>query len=248
MSSDPSTHPGRQAVDTGRRTNKFTKSREKVWPEELEKALLEGKFKSSLYLIFINCVAALAEYRPTSAKDPRRLQRFPRRNRYIADKILEKTGCKRTPKQVGSRLQQLRETCSDPYGLSFLFIGGNELKPFMFMSQYFISSGAKILETSRQLLMTRVPPPRRISRLWANGAFLSTLRVVHLRSITGHCPGFPPCPLNSLRTARHHRQLPYLVTPSYQSWMFPSFFPTLISALLPPMPIHPLLSILMNML
>ncbi|KAJ7710661.1 hypothetical protein B0H17DRAFT_1027517, partial [Mycena rosella] len=37
------------------------------------------------------------------------LGRFPGRNRFISDYIFEKTGKRRSPKQVGSRLQQLRE-------------------------------------------------------------------------------------------------------------------------------------------
>ncbi|KAJ7674341.1 hypothetical protein B0H17DRAFT_1016728 [Mycena rosella] len=38
------------------------------------------------------------------------LGRFPGRNRFISDYIFEKTGKRRSPKQVGSRLQQLRES------------------------------------------------------------------------------------------------------------------------------------------
>lgn len=33
------------------------------------------------------------------------------RNKFISDFIFEVTGVRRTPKQVGSRLQQLRDTC-----------------------------------------------------------------------------------------------------------------------------------------
>ena len=33
------------------------------------------------------------------------------RNKFISDYILQVTGKHRTPKQVGSRLQQLRDTC-----------------------------------------------------------------------------------------------------------------------------------------
>ncbi|KAJ7672915.1 hypothetical protein B0H17DRAFT_1083323, partial [Mycena rosella] len=40
------------------------------------------------------------------------LGRFPRRNRFISDYIFNKTGKRRSAKQVGSRLQQLRESCS----------------------------------------------------------------------------------------------------------------------------------------
>jgi len=55
---------------------------------------------------------------PTSSKDPRTLQRFPRRNQEISNFILRTTGEHRTAKQVGSRLQQLRESCSDEHSQS----------------------------------------------------------------------------------------------------------------------------------
>lgn len=56
----------------------------------------------------------LAAYRPGSNKQPHLLRRFPKRNKQIAEYIQRETGQKRTAKQVGSRLQQLRETCEDP--------------------------------------------------------------------------------------------------------------------------------------
>ncbi|KAF9533897.1 hypothetical protein CPB83DRAFT_414540 [Crepidotus variabilis] len=85
-------------VDTGRRSWKTLKGRgEAVWPPFLEAALLE----------------ALESYQPESIglKANRLNGRFPMRNRFISDYICELTGKMRTPKQVGSRLQQLRETC-----------------------------------------------------------------------------------------------------------------------------------------
>ncbi|KAF7341714.1 TEA domain-containing protein [Mycena sanguinolenta] len=48
------------------------------------------------------------------------LGRFPRRNRFISDYIFDKTGVRRSPKQVGSRLQQLRESCTDTQLLDLL--------------------------------------------------------------------------------------------------------------------------------
>ncbi|CAK5273524.1 unnamed protein product, partial [Mycena citricolor] len=53
----------------------------------------------------------------------RPLQRFPRRNQFISAYILSVTGILRTPKQVGSRLQQMKDTCRDPHVLSFLSPG-----------------------------------------------------------------------------------------------------------------------------
>ncbi|KAF7335689.1 TEA domain-containing protein [Mycena venus] len=68
---------------------------ETVWPLDLEAALLEG----------------LEKYQPDDSRETRMLGRFPRRNRFISDYIFDKTGKRRSPKQVGSRLQQLRESC-----------------------------------------------------------------------------------------------------------------------------------------
>ncbi|KAI0083584.1 hypothetical protein BDY19DRAFT_647809 [Irpex rosettiformis] len=69
---------------------------EAVWPPELEAALIEG----------------LERYRPAEAKSNRVLGRFPMRNKFVADYIFDTTGYRRTPKQVGSRIQQLRDTSS----------------------------------------------------------------------------------------------------------------------------------------
>ncbi|KIM49899.1 hypothetical protein M413DRAFT_53230, partial [Hebeloma cylindrosporum] len=49
-------------------------------------------------------------YRPRS-KNGRVPQRFPRRNCEIAEYILRETGQTRSAKQVGSRLQQIAQTC-----------------------------------------------------------------------------------------------------------------------------------------
>jgi transcriptional enhancer factor len=82
------------------------------------------------------------------------LGRFPRRNRFISDYIFDKTGKRRTPKQVGSRLQQLRESC-----------GGNQrtfrrtpVRPLVLscpISQYYISS----LRLESLLLPCPLHPP-----------------------------------------------------------------------------------------
>ncbi len=53
----------------------------------------------------------LENYQPDDSRETRLLGRFPMRNRFISDWIFEKTGKRRTAKQVGSRLQQLRDTC-----------------------------------------------------------------------------------------------------------------------------------------
>ncbi|KIK55107.1 hypothetical protein GYMLUDRAFT_264250 [Collybiopsis luxurians FD-317 M1] len=85
-----------QIVATGRRSWKTLKGRgEAVWPPHLEAALIE----------------ALEKYKPDEPRLSRASGRFSMRNRFISDYIYESTGKRRTPKQVGSRLQQLRDTC-----------------------------------------------------------------------------------------------------------------------------------------
>ncbi|KAJ7346088.1 hypothetical protein DFH08DRAFT_210627 [Mycena albidolilacea] len=85
-----------QAVLRGRKTWK-SRGGEPIWPLDLEAALLE----------------ALEKYRPEDCRETLILGRFPGRNRFISDYICDKTGKRRSPKQVGSRLQQLRDCCED---------------------------------------------------------------------------------------------------------------------------------------
>ncbi|KAK7017161.1 TEA domain-containing protein [Favolaschia claudopus] len=90
-----STNDVLQSVLKVRKSWKTLRGGETVWPPELEAALIEG----------------LENYQPDDSRETRMLGRFPRRNRFISDYIFEKTGRKRSAKQVGSRLQQLRESC-----------------------------------------------------------------------------------------------------------------------------------------
>ncbi|KAF9525005.1 hypothetical protein CPB83DRAFT_860393 [Crepidotus variabilis] len=83
------------SIVKGRKSWKTLRGGEVVWPPELEAALIEG----------------LENYQPDDSRETRLLGRFPMRNRFISDWIYEKTGKRRTAKQVGSRLQQLRDTC-----------------------------------------------------------------------------------------------------------------------------------------
>ncbi|KAL1748647.1 hypothetical protein HDZ31DRAFT_29310 [Schizophyllum fasciatum] len=84
------------SIYRGRKSWKTLKNGEMVWPPNLEAALIEG----------------LELYVPDDSRETRLLGRFPMRNRFISDHIFDKTGVRRTPKQVGSRLQQLRDTCA----------------------------------------------------------------------------------------------------------------------------------------
>ncbi|THU89407.1 hypothetical protein K435DRAFT_781626 [Dendrothele bispora CBS 962.96] len=85
-----------RSVFKGRKCWKTQKGGEMVWPPELEAALLEG----------------LAKYQPDNSRETVLLGRYPMRNRFISEYILRTTGKHRTAKQVGSRLQQLRDTCN----------------------------------------------------------------------------------------------------------------------------------------
>ncbi|KAJ7173177.1 hypothetical protein C8R46DRAFT_1082157 [Mycena filopes] len=93
-----------QSVIRVRKTWKTFRGGETVWPLELEAALLEG----------------LEQYQPDDSRETRMLGRYPRRNRFISDYIFEKTGKRRSAKQVGSRLQQLRESCGGKQLLDLL--------------------------------------------------------------------------------------------------------------------------------
>ncbi|TFK68460.1 hypothetical protein BDN72DRAFT_736659, partial [Pluteus cervinus] len=62
----------------------------------------------------------LEKYQPDDSRETRLLGRFPMRNRFISDYIYDKTGKRRTAKQVGSRLQQLRDTCGGKRLLNLL--------------------------------------------------------------------------------------------------------------------------------
>lgn len=104
--SAPSTPPAEASAETHEAVKSILNSRkcwrsikgkeEPVWPPELEAALIEG----------------LERYKPAESKSTRTLGRFPMRNKFVADYIYETTKVRRTPKQVGSRIQQLRDTNS----------------------------------------------------------------------------------------------------------------------------------------
>jgi hypothetical protein len=95
-SAEERTRDAAQIAATGRRSWKTLKGKgEAVWPPALEAALIE----------------ALEKYQPDDTRSTKLFGRFPMRNRFISNYIFDITGKRRTPKQVGSRLQQLRDTC-----------------------------------------------------------------------------------------------------------------------------------------
>ncbi|KAJ7223401.1 hypothetical protein GGX14DRAFT_427435 [Mycena pura] len=66
----------------------------------------------------------LARFRPQASRETFMLGRFPGRNQFISRHIAVRTGQWRSPKQVGSRLQQLRESCADDELGQLLFAAG----------------------------------------------------------------------------------------------------------------------------
>ncbi len=111
----PSSSKGNfETILAGRKCYRMSKEKnEVVWPPHLEQALMEGLLvppppspMASTQLI----PAGLEKYTPAESKSPRGLTRFPNRNKFLAEHILKKTGEIRTAKQVGSRIQQLRDT------------------------------------------------------------------------------------------------------------------------------------------
>ena len=72
---------------------------------------LNSPFPFSPPVLNLSFSLALDKYRPETSRSTRSLSRFPNRNRFISDYIFHVTGKRRSAKQVGSRLQQLRDTC-----------------------------------------------------------------------------------------------------------------------------------------
>ena len=110
---NPRTHDVFQSIVKGRKSWKTFRGGEVVWPPELEAALIEGAQLSYLnvHQLVKTLFSGLENYQPDDSRETRLLGRFPLRNRFISDWIYEKTGKRRSAKQVGSRLQQLRDTC-----------------------------------------------------------------------------------------------------------------------------------------
>ncbi|KAM6502740.1 hypothetical protein JOM56_002717 [Amanita muscaria] len=99
------------SVVKSRKGWKSSKNGEAVWPLELEAALVEGRLEIDAYSLNVSQdLAGLEIYVPHNIRVARSLGRSPLRNRFISDYIYKKTGKRRTPKQVGSRIQQMRDT------------------------------------------------------------------------------------------------------------------------------------------
>jgi hypothetical protein len=84
---------------------------EPVWPPYLEATMLKGAdhiilITASPHILF----PGLHEYKPVDSRETQILGRFPMRNRFISDYIYQHTGKYRSSKQIGSRLQQFRDT------------------------------------------------------------------------------------------------------------------------------------------
>ena len=162
---NPATQDVFQSIVKGRKSWKSLKGGEIVWPPELEAALIEGELDhvpcapQSDRRRNLASISGLENYQPDDSRETRLLGRFPMRNRFISDWIFEKTGKRRTAKQVGSRLQQLRDTC-----------GGKKRTYFQpCSSRYseisFYSTVLKLLSPIRSLPRPTTPPPKKDSQM-----------------------------------------------------------------------------------
>ncbi|KAJ7919926.1 hypothetical protein B0H13DRAFT_2320024 [Mycena leptocephala] len=97
-----------------------SRSDNKSWPMQSTstQAMLQSVLKARKTRKTIS--GGLERYQPDHSRETLMLGRFPLRNRFISDYIFDKTGRRRTPKQVGSRLQQLRESCASGQLLQLL--------------------------------------------------------------------------------------------------------------------------------
>ena len=120
LSPAPSPEQAAKAILNGRKCYRMSKDKnEVVWPPHLEAALMKGAFHRPHPVRQHHGAEmdssprsrpGLDKYAPAESKSPRGLTRFPNRNKFIAEFILKETGVVRTAKQVGSRIQQLRDT------------------------------------------------------------------------------------------------------------------------------------------
>ncbi|KAJ3566089.1 hypothetical protein NP233_g7228 [Leucocoprinus birnbaumii] len=98
---------------TGRRCHKTLKGGgEAVWPPNLEAALIAG----------------LQLYSDRHRVHMRHRGRFIGRNHFLSDYVKSVTGRRRTAKQVGSRLQQLKDTCRE-LDILYLITGSRSPSP-----------------------------------------------------------------------------------------------------------------------
>ncbi|KXN86056.1 Transcriptional enhancer factor TEF-5 [Leucoagaricus sp. SymC.cos] len=98
---------------TGRRCHKTLKGGgEAVWPPNLEAALIAG----------------LQVYSDRHRVHMRHRGRFIGRNHFLSDYVKSITGRRRTAKQVGSRLQQLKDTCRE-LEILYLITGSRSPSP-----------------------------------------------------------------------------------------------------------------------
>lgn len=148
LSTKSPTQQSTRDVITKRRTWKTMKNdRELVWPPYLEAALIEGAVANlcaQARRFHLHFREGLESYRPTGLSDIRKLSRFPKRNAWISEYILKTTGKVRTSRQVGSRLQQLRDTSKDPHGLCY---------PYTLPSPF-----STIVYSASLVVSTRFPP------------------------------------------------------------------------------------------
>ncbi|KAF7373025.1 TEA domain-containing protein [Mycena sanguinolenta] len=133
----------------------------------------------------------LEHYQPDDCIETRILGRFPMRNCFLAEYIFRTTGKRRSAKQVGSRLQQLRDSCRDEKLLLLLSPLRQPSFPSVFLPQKstnisstvghvvhinILPEGANGFETSQILMEAEVSvrPPRRLISIDPTVAFSSS--------------------------------------------------------------------------
>ncbi|KAF6761113.1 hypothetical protein DFP72DRAFT_1002917 [Ephemerocybe angulata] len=170
---NPRTRDAVQSIVKGRKSWKTLRGGEIVWPPELEAALIEG----------------LENYLPDDSRETRLLGRFPLRNRFISDWIFEKTGKRRTAKQVGGRLQQLRDTFGGRKVLDLLSPKRPAARQALSLSTPEIPNSSDGNPTSRPL--DTHSPDDSFSK-----TFPTTTEDIHLREILyrGVAPSAEPMP------------------------------------------------------
>ncbi|KAI0319285.1 hypothetical protein OF83DRAFT_1170358 [Amylostereum chailletii] len=210
LACDDRTRDAVQTIVAGRKSWKTLKGKgEAVWPPYLEAALVE----------------ALDRYRPETSRSTRSLSRFPNRNRFISDYIFHVTGKRRTAKQVGSRLQQLRDTCGGKRILKLL--SNRDFSSSDAHSSSSSSSSAAAFSTTNPLSPSLHPSP-------SPNSIKPTRALVHIDVLPASAPWPPLSDPTYLRpsTGGGAMLTPPLSPSSPVSSLAPSSFP-LASSLTP---------------
>lgn len=128
------------------------------------------------------------------------------RNRFISDYIFELTGKLRTPKQVGSRLQQLRDTCKSEQSVLF--------HPFIWQSQFILLLVLRLLIHKEYFESGNLTPTSTLRMRSSSVLRLNPIIAhvqVYLKQDPSHCR--PRVYLSDTPAER-----PQIIRPSAASW------------------------------